>query len=417
MLGIKNNLMASSAARYLSSSYSSLSSSVERLSSGLRINSAKDDAAGLAVREMVRADVAQLDQASRNAQDGVSMLQAAEGAVGVMDDLLVRMKELAEQASTGSYSDAQRTIMSEEYNQLGDEITRIAQSTTFNGISLLDGSSDSVSFHIGSGAITFDTQTMTADTIAGGESIKSVSAKAQVYQSSTSVASTDDIYIAGGGSTTDLTKIGTGNGTAHTITLSAAGGDDISVDLSSYATDGVTLDELVDAINTAATSAGYTDSIASAEYDDASGGYVLQLTSTETGTGNGITFATAATNLTGFASAANFTETVAASNAGANDLTTAEGATAALETVAQAIETKDSYRAQLGYYMNRLDSATEVLDIQSENLSAAESRISDVDVATEMAAMTNAKVLAQAGVSMLAQANSMPEMALKLLQA
>ncbi|MCY2925081.1 MAG: flagellin, partial [Planctomycetota bacterium] len=162
MLAIKNNLMAANAARHLGTSYSALQQSVERLSSGLRINSAKDDAAGMAVSELIRADVAQLQQAARNGQDAVSMLQTSEGALGVVDDTLVRMKELAEQAATGSYSTAQRQIMNEEYNQLAEEISRVAQSTSFNGTNLLDGSTASVDFHLGSGAITFTASNMDA---------------------------------------------------------------------------------------------------------------------------------------------------------------------------------------------------------------------------------------------------------------
>ena len=127
MLAIKNNLMAANAARHLGMSYSALSKSVERLSSGLRINSAKDDAAGLAVRELMRADVAVIKQGSRNAQDGISMLQTMEGALSTIDDILIRMQALAEQASTGSYSSAQRYIMHQEFDELRQEIDRIAQ--------------------------------------------------------------------------------------------------------------------------------------------------------------------------------------------------------------------------------------------------------------------------------------------------
>jgi flagellin len=114
MLAVKNNIMAENAARHLGRSYNSLAKSVERLSSGLRINTAKDDAAGLAVRELLRADIAQFRQGSRNAQDAISMLQTAEGAMQVIDELLIRMKELAEQAATGTYSSAQRSIMNAE---------------------------------------------------------------------------------------------------------------------------------------------------------------------------------------------------------------------------------------------------------------------------------------------------------------
>ena len=272
MLAIKNNLMAVNAARHLGSSYNALASSVERLSSGLRINSAKDDAAGLAVRELMRADIAVIQQGARNAQDGISMLKTMEGAMATIDDSLVRMQQLAEQAATGSYSAAQRTIMENELDEMRQEIDRVAGATTFNGIKMLDNSA-SVSIHFGK-------------------------------------LTTDNISI----------------------------------------------------------------------------------------TGSNITSASGGLNITG--------------------LTIADVASAknALVTLDSAISTKDTARAKFGYKMNRLEGTISVLNIQAENLQAAESRVSDVDVATEMAEMTRNQVLAQAGISMLAQANTMPQMALTLLR-
>jgi flagellin len=273
MLSIKNNLMAENAARNLSTSYSKLATSVERLSSGQRINSAKDDAAGLAVRELMRADIAVVQQGSRNAQDAISMLQTMEGAMGTIDSALIRMKELAEQASTGSYSEQQRTIMNNEFKQMMEEVDRIAGSATFNGIDLLNSATGSSSIHFGG------SETITVD---------SVDVRTSALIDS-----------------------------ASTITISG--------------TDGSSAQD-------------------------------------------------------------------------------------ALAKVTTAIERKDSARASLGYMMNRLESTNQVLGIQAENLMTAESRISDVDVATEMAALTRNQVLAQAGVAMLTQANSMPQMALTLLR-
>ena len=271
MLAIKNNLMSVNAARHLSNSYDALSKSVERLSSGLRINSAKDDAAGLAVRELMRADIAVIQQGARNAQDGISMLQTMEGAMATIDDILVRMQSLAEQAATGSYSSAQRTIMHNEFDEMRQEIDRIAGATKFNGIKMLDNTS-TVSIHFGE-------------------------------------LTSDKIDVAGSNMT------------------SASGG--------------------------------------------------LAIT--------------------------------------ALNIDTAASAKAALSTLDSAIGTKDTARAKFGYKMNRLEGTVNVLNIQSENLLQAESRVSDVDVATEMAEMTRNQVLAQAGISMLAQANTMPQMALNLL--
>gem|GEM_PF-103475 len=139
-LVINHNMLAMNAARNLSSSYNRLSTSVQRLSSGLRINSAADDAAGLAIREMMRADIATTYQGLRNAADAISLIQTADGALSVIDEKLIRMKELAEQAATGTYTTAQREIINSEYQAMAREIDRIANATNFNGVKLLDGS-------------------------------------------------------------------------------------------------------------------------------------------------------------------------------------------------------------------------------------------------------------------------------------
>jgi len=272
MLAIKNNIMAANAARHLGQSYDALATSVERLSSGLRINSAKDDAAGMAVSELMRADVAVSQQGARNAQDGISMLQTMEGALSTVDDALVRMKQLAEQAATGSYSDAQRAIMNNEFAEMRQEVDRIATATKFNEITLLDSASRTVSIQFGN--------------------------------------ATDKIDVLG-------------------------------------------------------------------------------------------------TNMTSASSGLNTT--------GLN-ISSVAGATSALSRLDAAIADKDTARARFGYKMNRLESTVSVLNIQSENLLAAKSRISDVDVATEMATMTRNQVLAQAGIAMLTQANTIPQMALTLLR-
>jgi len=276
MLAIKNNLMAVNAARHLGNSYNALATSVERLSSGLRINSAKDDAAGLAVRELMRADIAVIQQGSRNAQDGISMLQTMEGAMAIIDDALVRMQQLAEQAATGSYSSAQRNIMESEFKEMREEIDRIAGATTFNGMTLINSASDAATVSIQFGKLDTDNLDITASNM-------------------TSAAAT-------GLNTTGLSI----EGTSCALT--------------------------------------------------------------------------------------------------------------ALSRLDEAISLKDTARAKFGYKMNRLEGTISVLNIQAENLQAAESRVSDVDVATEMAEMTRNQVLAQAGISMLAQANAMPQMALTLLR-
>ncbi len=153
-LVINNNTVANATARHLNDAYSALSSSTEKMSSGLRINSAADDAAGLAVRELMRSDIATLQQGVRNANDGISMIQTADGALGVVDEKLIRMKELAEQAATGTYTSDQRALIDQEYQAMASEITRIASATDFNGIHLLNGNvsgDNAVTIHFGTG--------------------------------------------------------------------------------------------------------------------------------------------------------------------------------------------------------------------------------------------------------------------------
>jgi len=426
MLAIKNNIMAGNAARHLGKAYDGLSTSVERLASGLRINSAKDDAAGLAVRELVRADVAVLQQGARNAQDGISMLQTMEGAMAVIDDNLIRMKELAEQAATGSYSDAQRTIMNAEFSEMADEIDRIATSTKFNDIAMLNASTGSVSIHVGT-----DT-TIDINKVDMTKSSLGINTGVEVEEASfaSSLADTDTaafITVAGGGGTADLAITFDNGGTAEdTITVTLAQGDH-------------TMAEVAAAINAQSQALGFDTDGTDKSYDMAQivtnddGTYSLKLASrvegdnvamTVTGTAadtftvNAGTYATPGTalTLTGGADTLAADNYTAAQAVGGINISTATAATAALDTLTDAIKTKDEARASFGYKMNRLESTIAIIDIQAENLMAAESRISDVDVATEMATMTRTQVLAQAGISMLAQANQMPQMALSLLR-
>ena len=407
MLAIKNNLMAETAARHLGTSYDSLARSVERLSSGLRINSAKDDAAGLAVRELLRANVAALRQGARNALDAISMLQTAEGGLSMMDDLLIRMRELAEQAATDSYSDTQRAIMQQEFDELADEITRISATTEFNEINLLNQSlAEDIEIALGGGlvagrTIKIDRVDMSADALGVGGPVG-------VY-SGLAVGAVGDNYLTDGATTGNFEisfaiEIGA---TTETLTIDAAGGK--------------TLTETVDLLNEASRAAVAGWNVASADENTATGQFVLKLAGWEAGPV--ISFVINADSDGDANDVAWGTDTVLnattvanthfESVAGSNSLTL--GTQPAITAVIDAIDAKDDFRAQLGYMMNRLEAAGSVIAIQAENLLAAESRISDVDVATEMSAMTRNQVLSQTGIAMLAQANTMPQMALNLL--
>ena len=447
MLAIRNNLMAVSTARLLSRTYDALALSVQRLSSGLRINGAKDDAAGLAVRELIRADVAMLKQGSRNALDGISMFQTMEAAMGVMDESLVRMKELAEQAATGTYSSAQRAVMDAEFAEMADEIERVAGATKFNDINMLneapaaDGSNN-VKIHVAT-ATTIDGSKVDMtksglgiDTGDGGWQVDTTSDSA--YSASSTTAS----WI------TVLQGSGAGAGASVTLVLrftdtdsTAADEDTINVYFAAVSTGATTysLAQVVSAINAKSMDLGWDSSgndlrysAAETYYDSTTSRYQLRLTSRGTDaetycmiwSGFETSGATAGYVSGGFlvsaASGASVTSTTYMANSGVTqaglNIKTVEAALTALDAITTAINVKDSNRAAFGYKMSRLEATITILDIQAENLLAAESRISDVDVATEMAKLTSTQVLSQAGVAMLAQANSMPQMALQLLR-
>ncbi len=430
MLAIKNNIMASNAARHLGRAYDNLATSVERLASGLRINSAKDDAAGLAVRELIRADIAVLQQGARNASDGISMMQTMEGAMAVIDDSLIRMNELAEQAATGSYSAAQRIIMNSEFAEMASEIERIAGATKFNNISMLNTATGSISIHVGTtSTIDIDKVDMTQ----AGLSIETGDGQWAIMSASTGYAATATALTVGAGSN---------------FIVNVTFGSEEVVD-ATFSEGTYTVEEVKDQINTASQNPaapkdadGNPLAYAAAsliETHDESGNYKLRLVAQSTES-TSLTIAVGGTKTATTVSGIFGTdETLAGSllggalfqksstagvwssdsaggvGAGLNILTEAAAITA-LATVTAAINTKDAARATFGYKMNRLESTIAILDIQSENLMAAESRVSDVDVATEMATLTRTQVLSQAGIAMLAQANSMPQMALTLLR-
>ncbi|MGB8225389.1 MAG: flagellin [Sedimentisphaerales bacterium] len=422
MLAIKNNIMAENAARHLGKAYDSLAQSVERLASGLRINSAKDDAAGLAVRELMRADVAVIQQGARNAQDGISMLQTMEGAMGVIDENLIRMKELAEQAATGSYSDAQRTIMNSEFAEMAAEIDRVAGATKFNDISMLNSGTGSVSIHVGT------TSTIDVDKVDMTKAGLGINTGVQVYEAvftpqlaatsaGTFVTIADEtvtltVQFDNASATEDAISINLTAGT-HTIDQVEAALNAVSGALG-YAPDGT--DKSYN-IATIVTNDDGTYSLKVASRDEADGVSIKVASAGSTGdwdlAGTGDTVTTNAAS-TGVAIAAN--NYAAAQVIGGVNIATAAAAATALTTVTAAINAKDTARASFGYKMNRLESTVSILDIQAENLMSAESRISDVDVATEMAALTRTQVLSQAGIAMLVQANTMPQMALSLLR-
>ncbi|MCD4832149.1 MAG: hypothetical protein K8R02_10180 [Anaerohalosphaeraceae bacterium] len=420
MLAIKNNIMAGNAARHLGKAYDSLATSVERLSSGLRINSAKDDAAGMAVRELIRADVAVLQQGSRNAQDGISMLQTMEGAMAVIDENLIRMKELAEQAATGSYSSDQRTIMNAEFAEMAAEIDRISASTSFNGNALLTAGASDVSIHVG----TTDTITIAAKDMTTAATGLNIATGSSGYEYQDTFANTTDADGAG-----YITFNDTAGAADVLLNIQFTGGaaSEDAIVITNADTASLSLNELVTAINAQTQNLGNDANGNSKNYAMAEavrtsdGNYHLKLSS-RLGDATGATMTVTSSGTEevagtgGFTDEADFTNDMTGAAGTGIGIDTVANALTALTRIGTAITTKDAARAEFGYKMNRLESTISILDIQAENLMTAESRISDVDVATEMATLTRTQVLSQAGISMLAQANSMPQMALSLLR-
>ncbi len=406
MLAVRNNLMANVAGRNLGAAYDGLSTSVQRLSSGLRINTAGDDAAGLAVRELIRADVATLRQASRNARDGISMLQVAEGTAGMIGDNLIRMRELAEQAATETYSDQQRSAMNGEFLQLRDEISRSAENAEFNDQFLLNPTdSSTINIHIGaSGAeemVEIDPTLLNAAGL--GLTHGTVS--------STPDRAVSDVDDAAGDWYTWSARAG-----KMKFSFDLDGEFEIDIDTGRK----FSLNEFKDMINTASNEV-IEDWNAASTVDNGDGTYSLKVSGYTLGPTNGMTVEEI--NVEPYGTKpfngvleTMFTDRIVEAPVDEKTIATATEAREALTAVEEAIKTIDSARSRFGYLSNRLEYADDVLQIQSENLLSAESRISDVDTATEIASMTRKQVLAQAGVSMLTQANAMPEMALRLLE-
>jgi flagellin len=324
---INHNIAALNTYRQLGAANNAQQSSMEKLSSGLRINRAGDDAAGLAISEKMRGQIRGLDQAQANAQDGISLIQTAEGALNETHSILQRMRELSTQASNDTNTATDRGELQKEMNQLTEEINRISEQTEFNTQKLLNGTdtgpaaagSVSLNLQIGANA----TQSFTID-------IENMSAQA--------------LGVAGATGTAALSGSTTTNGVS------------------------ITADEI-----SASSNAAFSSNVVGKAYDGAA-------------------------------------------DVNALDITDHDKATAAIKVIDKAIESVSAERSKLGAYQNRLDHTINNLGTSSENLTAAESRIRDVDMAKEMMNQTKNSILAQASQAMLAQANQQPQGVLQLLR-
>jgi flagellin len=471
---INTNISSLTAQRNANRTQNELSTAIQRLSSGLRINSAKDDAAGLAISDRMTAQIRGINQAARNANDGISLAQVAEGALGSVTANLQRMRELAVQSANATNSASDRVALQQEVAQLTTEIDRVATQTQFNGLNLLDGSFTAQQFQVGANA----GQTITVSSIAsarasalgvyqgfnvvsqsigaasntpqaltvslgGGPAIAlgsvAIDAKAQAAAITNGnipglVATANATNVAAGASAAGATGAGSATYTINGIAISIAGVNGGAALASNRA-------NAVAAINaqSAATGVVATDTGAGVSLSAADGRNISLAYGVGTFAGSSAAdFGLSATAIAGatlnlsysapsgvsgsvvFAQTGGLSTSVAIAGTGTSvsalDISTVAGSNAALTSIDAALQTINSSRAALGAVQNRFSSTIENLQTAGENLSASRSRIQDADFAAETAALSRAQVLQQAGTAMVAQANQMPQLVLQLLK-
>jgi flagellin len=474
MTSINTNLASLTAQRNSNKTQNQLQTAIARLSSGLRINSAADDAAGLAIADRFTSQVRGLNQAARNANDGISLAQTAEGALASIGDNLQRIRELSVQSANATNSASDRASMQLEVSQLTAEIDRVATQTNFNGTNLLDGTFTAKAFQVGANV----GQTITVSQIANARTsslgvYQGFSLTNQSIGTASNTAAALTVAVGGGAAialgtvavdgkaiaaainsgnvaglsaTANATTVAAGTSTANS---SASGNATFTVNGVAITIAGVTgagglsqnRANAVAAINaqSAATGVTATDTGSGVSLNAADGRNIV--TSYAAGTFTAGTVAdfglgaagtagstvninySAPTGTTGsvvFAQTAglNSTTAIAATGTALNaiDISSVAGANAAIASVDAALATVDSGRAALGAIQNRFSSTVDNLQATSDNLSASRSRIQDADFAQETANLSRAQVLQQAGTAMVAQANQLPQQVLQLLR-
>ncbi|MFZ5967028.1 MAG: flagellin [Bacillota bacterium] len=409
---INTNVAGLNTLNQLSKNEKATNSSLAKLSSGLRINSAADDAAGLAISEKMKGQIRGLDKASSNSEDAISMVQTAEGALAETESILQRMRELSVQAASDTNTDEDRANIQDEMSQLIDEIDRISNTTQFNNKNLLDGSMN--------GKVAADSANVLTNTALAG-----------------TTAATDTLDVL-----TDDNGDNLGIEDGDTIKVSWAVNGELKTASVSVTAGTTTLSDLLNAASAdgtgAVASGDVTVTATTAGYAGAVGGLTFEVTSSDG------KVKTEASNIL-----SSFKETTAAKEAkavdgsatlqiGANagqtmkvnigdmgadalgiknlDASTQDGASVAISVIDEATRKVSSQRSNLGAVQNRLEHTINNLDTASENLSSAQSQIADVDMAAEMMTYSKNSVLQQAAQSMLAQANQQPQQVLSLLQ-
>ena len=372
---VNTNVAALVAQRHLTSATDMLNQSMERLSSGKRINSAKDDAAGLQISNRLQSQMRGLDVAVRNANDGISIMQTAEGAMNEVTNIMQRMRDLSLQSANGSNSKAERTALQEEVTALNDELNRIAETTSFGGRKLLNGSFGKSAFQIGAAsgeAVQVELKSMRSDGIDMGGFSYIANGRAS-----------SNWHVKDGAN--DLSMSFTNRfGETETIQINAKAGDDI--------------EELATYIN------GQTDKVTASVNEEGQ----LQLFMAGEETSGTLSFSGDLANelglrLKGYDAVDNI------------DITSVGGAQQAVAVLDTAMKYVDSHRAELGAYQNRFSYAINNLDNIHENVAASKSRIQDTDYAKETTQMVKQQILQQVSTTILAQAKQAPNLALTLL--
>ncbi len=399
-LTVNTNIASLNTQRNLSNSANSLQTTMQRLSTGSRINSAKDDAAGLQISNRLGSQISGLNVAVKNSNDGISMAQTAEGALQQSTNILQRMRDLSLQSANGSNSDSERTALNDEVTQLKKELDRISNTTTFGGRQLLDGTFGVASFQVGAAAneiISVGIDKMSS------ESLNGTYFTAEVASGSFATVDAASGVTAAGVGTVTIAK---SDGTSGTVDVAFKAGDDqAAVDA-----------KIAAAINDANLGIGINK--------DADGKYQAVVRADADGNAavTSITFASGGT-LGGVAPDTNGIVSSDITKVEADDSTVkkidisnAAGAQSAVLVIDDAIKQIDSQRAELGAVQNRFENTIANLQNIGENVSAAKGRIQDTDYAAETAALSKNQILQQAGTAILAQANQLPQAVLSLLQ-
>ena len=434
---INHNITALNTHNKLSSATAAQGKSMEKLASGLRINKAGDDAAGLAISEKMRSQVRGLDQASRNAQDGISMIQTAEGALNETHDILQRMRELSVQAANDTNNADDRTEIQKEMNQLTSEVSRIGNNTEFNTQKLLNGNKEGVAEAPGVGTPSAEVK---ASTTLGALTLTSKatgvtgnSDSVEVTQSTTANTAASVSYSSnkltitlgadGSGAAVDLSedalKTLIQNNTAANAAFSVTGSGTTKIAAAATASltggaDAVVVDPGKDGAASLQIGANQSQQFTVTINDMRAS--ALGISGTAGASAAGKENNVSGASFVAVSSGNNVLSDVTTAGETALDISDATKASAATKVLDQAIKEVSSERSRLGAYQNRLEHTTNNLKTSSENLTAAESRIRDVDMAKEMMNQTKNSILGQAAQAMLAQSNQTPQGVLQLLR-